>query len=68
MGAAAMSSKRKPISRPPALQITPLAISLFTEMTANLMHLCTARLGRQILGARAVRRLQKMEGAARSVA
>jgi hypothetical protein len=34
MGAAAMSSKRKPISRPPALQITPLAISLFTEMTA----------------------------------
>jgi hypothetical protein len=29
-----MSSKRKPISRPPALQITPLAISLFTELAA----------------------------------
>ena len=29
-----MSSKRKPISRPAVLQITPLAISLFTEMAA----------------------------------
>src|SRR5262249_34788203 len=34
MDAATMSTKRKPISRPPALQITPLAIRLFTEMEA----------------------------------
>ena len=34
MGATAMSSKRKPLNRPPALQITPLAIRLFTEMRA----------------------------------
>jgi hypothetical protein len=34
MGAAAMSTKRKPLNRPPALQITPLAIRLFTEMVA----------------------------------
>jgi hypothetical protein len=27
-----MSSKRKPLNRPPALQITPLAIRLFIEM------------------------------------
>ena len=34
----------------------------------NLLHLRTARLGRQILGARAVRRLRKMVGAARPAA
>jgi hypothetical protein len=34
MDAAAMSTKRKPISRPPRVQITPLAIRLFTEMAA----------------------------------
>ena len=34
MGATAMSSKRKPLNRPPALQITPLAIRLFIEMKA----------------------------------
>jgi hypothetical protein len=34
MGATAMSSKRKPLNRPPALQITRLAIRLFTEMKA----------------------------------
>jgi hypothetical protein len=34
MEAAAMSTKRKPISRPPRVQITPLAIRLFTEMAA----------------------------------
>jgi hypothetical protein len=34
MGASAMSSKRKPISRPLRVQITPLAIRLFTEMAA----------------------------------
>src|SRR5262245_30492549 len=34
MDAAAMSTKRKPLNRPPALQITPLAIRLFTEMAA----------------------------------
>jgi hypothetical protein len=34
MDATTMSSKRKPLNRPPALQITPLAIRLFTEMNA----------------------------------
>jgi hypothetical protein len=34
MDATAMSSKRKPLDRPPALQITLLAINLFTEMAA----------------------------------
>ena len=29
-----MSSKRRPLARPPALQITPLAVNLFTEMAA----------------------------------
>jgi hypothetical protein len=32
MDAAAMSTKRKPISRPPRMQITPLAIALFKQM------------------------------------
>jgi hypothetical protein len=34
MDAAAMTTKRKPINRPPRVQITPLAIRLFTEMAA----------------------------------
>jgi hypothetical protein len=34
MDAAAMSTKRKPINRAPRVQITPLAIGLFTEMAA----------------------------------
>jgi hypothetical protein len=34
MDAVAMSTKRKPISRPQRVQITPLAIRLFTEMAA----------------------------------
>src|SRR5262245_39862087 len=42
MDAAPMSTKRKPISRPPRVQITQLAIRLFTEMAA-LSCTCAAR-------------------------
>ena len=37
-----MSSKRKPLNRPPALQITPLAIRLFIEMK-GISCACTPR-------------------------
>mgnify|MGYP003693699583 CR=1 FL=1 len=50
MDAAAMSTKRKPISRPPRVQITPLAIRLFTGDGGNLLHPRTARPGRQSTG------------------